>query len=120
MTATSEGPARTGVGRGVVVVLRSGLLLATGLLLLSFVVLALTGGDHLGFSSPSSLASVRSTGDVGVALLFGGILVLVLTPVLRVGLSVVLFASGRDWRFVVITMVVFGVLVATAASGLYL
>lgn len=110
----------TGVGRGVVYALRSGLLLATGLLLLSFLVLALTGGDHLGFSTPSSLASVRATGALGEALLFGGILVLVLTPVLRVGLSVVLFASGRDWRFTVITLFVFLVLVATAVSGLYL
>jgi uncharacterized membrane protein len=53
----------------------------------------------------------------GAAVVSAGLLVLVLTPVLRVAASLVLFARERDWRFVVITAVVLGLLVLSFAVG---
>lgn len=108
------------VGRGVTLVLRGGLVVSASLILLGLALLALTGGAHLGVAAPSSLASVRSNVDPAATVLFSGLLVLVLTPVLRVGLSVVLFARLRDYRFTLITLFVCAVLVTTAVSGLYL
>ena len=44
------------------------------------------------------------------AVIATGLLVLIATPVLRVATSVVAFALERDWRFVVITLAVLGIL----------
>lgn len=53
----------------------------------------------------------------GQAMVMLGILTLVATPVLRVALSVVLFAAHRDRRFVVITSVVLVLLLASFVLG---
>lgn len=42
-----------------------------------------------------------------------GLLVLLATPIVRVALSVVLFAAERDSKYVVITLVVLGILAAS-------
>ncbi|HNX49353.1 MAG TPA: DUF1634 domain-containing protein [Thermoanaerobaculaceae bacterium] len=46
----------------------------------------------------------------GLALVQLGIALLIATPIMRVVASIVSFAHGRDWRFVVITLVVLGLL----------
>jgi uncharacterized membrane protein len=53
----------------------------------------------------------------GQAIVMLGILTLVATPVLRVALSIALFASYRDRRFVVITSVVLALLLLSFVLG---
>jgi uncharacterized membrane protein len=52
------------------------------------------------------------------ALLTAGIVVLLATPVARVGASTVGYASRRDWLFVTLTLVVFIELLATIFAAL--
>jgi uncharacterized membrane protein len=52
------------------------------------------------------------------ALLAAGIVVLLATPVARVGVSTVGYASRRDWLFVTLTLVVFLELLATIVAAL--
>jgi uncharacterized membrane protein len=51
-------------------------------------------------------------------LLTVGIVVLLATPVARVGASTVGYASRRDWLFVTLTLIVFGELLATIIAAL--
>jgi uncharacterized membrane protein len=46
-----------------------------------------------------------------------GILILIGTPILRVGVSLVDFAFERDWKYVWITAIVLGVLLFSLVSG---
>lgn len=59
-------------------------------------------------------------GAVAVAswLLAAGTVMLLATPVVRVGVSTVGYASRRDWLFVALTLVVFLELVATIVAAL--
>ena len=52
------------------------------------------------------------------ALLTVGIVVLLATPVARVGASTIGYASRRDWLFVTLTLIVFGELLATVVAAL--
>jgi uncharacterized membrane protein len=52
------------------------------------------------------------------SLLTAGIVVLLATPVARVGASTVGYASRRDWLFVTLTLVVLAELVATIVAAL--
>ena len=55
---------------------------------------------------------------VARALLTAGIVVLLATPVARVGASTVGYASRRDWLFVTLTLVVFAELLVTIVAAL--
>ncbi len=46
-----------------------------------------------------------------------GLLILILTPILRVAISIVLFALERDHAFVVITTAVLSILIASFFLG---
>jgi len=52
------------------------------------------------------------------ALLTVGIIVLLATPVARVGASTVGYASRRDWLFVTLTLIVFGELLASIVGAI--
>ena len=97
-------------------VLRAGILLSAGLLVVGLIVVYLSGVDAVAVTIPSS---TPARGNWGPGLLFAGVLVLVLTPVVRVGASLILIALGRDRKFTVITLFVFLLLVITAATGVY-
>ncbi|HET7486913.1 MAG TPA: DUF1634 domain-containing protein [Acidimicrobiales bacterium] len=74
-------------------------------------------GTHASFPhTPSAVAGgIRhGRGEAVVAL---GLLVLIATPVLRVALSVALFAQQRDRTFVAITAVVLGLLLVSLVLG---
>jgi len=64
---------------------------------------------------PDVLASVRRGEPYGVITL--GLLVLLLTPVLRVAVSVVAFLLERDWLYTAITAAVLCLLLAGLALG---
>jgi uncharacterized membrane protein len=59
---------------------------------------------------------VRDLSGQSIATL--GILLLIATPVVRVAISVVLFAAKRDRRYVLITAVVLALLLTSLISGL--
>jgi uncharacterized membrane protein len=46
-----------------------------------------------------------------------GLLLLILTPVARVGFSVYAFARQRDWTYVTFTLIVLGLLVFSLSNG---
>ena len=64
------------------------------------------------------LALVHGPGGVASVLLHSGIVVLLATPVARVIVSIVQYASQRDWTFTVLTMIVLMELMASAAVAL--
>ena len=53
----------------------------------------------------------------GQAIVMVGLILLIATPVLRVGVSIFAFRYERDWTYVVITTVVFGLLVLSFVLG---
>ena len=61
------------------------------------------------------LHSVRNGRGQGVAML--GLLLLIATPVLRVAVSIAIFALERDWLFTMITTLVLGLLLLSFALG---
>lgn len=62
------------------------------------------------------LRGVRELRGQSIAML--GILLLIATPVVRVAISVALFAAQRDRRYVLITAVVLALLLTSLMSGL--
>lgn len=101
-------------------VLTSGLIILIGVIL--FLVLGppdagphrlhdITGnGGHSISVSPGGIAHGIATGSP-IAVIQLGVLVLILTPLMRVGMTVFLFFAQRDRIFVAITSIVFIVLV---------
>lgn len=64
------------------------------------------------------LALMNGEGGIAGVLLHAGIIVLLATPVARVIVSIVRYASERDWTFTVLTMIVLIELMASAAVAL--
>lgn len=69
---------------------------------------------------PSSIANVMHgiAERRGQAIAMLGVLLLIATPVVRVAISVLLFAIERDSRYVLITAVVLALLITSLLSGL--
>ncbi|HXX91952.1 MAG TPA: DUF1634 domain-containing protein [Acidimicrobiales bacterium] len=120
----------------VTVVLRIGLALSMAVLVVgTLVTLAAAstsaqagrtvGALRHGAAHPGGLAIPRSVGAVarglahgqGPAIVLLGVLLLVLTPISRVAVSAVVYAREHDTTFVVISVVVFALLVASFALG---
>jgi uncharacterized membrane protein len=104
-------------------VLRGGVLLSAGLLILGallYGVSALRGSAPASSATfPHSLSEVFSglaRGDP-LAVLALGLLVLLLTPVARVLISIFAFARERDWLYVGITTLVLLILLASFLLG---
>lgn len=68
------------------------------------------GGGHSVATSWTDIFSGIGHGQ-GLAIVRLGLLVLILTPMMRVGMTVILFAAERDHAFIVLTIIVFIVLV---------
>lgn len=111
--------------------LRGGVLLSLVLVLTGLVIMFVHHPSYLhsvealqrltspGAAFPQTLAGVAEgvrTGH-GQAVVIVGLLVLIATPVLRVAVSVVVFAIERDWVFVVVTALVLAVLLVSFALG---
>jgi uncharacterized membrane protein len=102
------------------VLLRTGVILAAAVVLCGAVLfLARHGHEVPNYTSfrgePENLKSpvqiVHGVMDVRArAIIQLGLLLLIATPVARVLFSAIAFAFERDWMYVVITMIVFGVL----------
>lgn len=105
------------------VVLRGGVLLSAGLLILGailYFVRVLWGGAPANpLSYPHTLGDVfygLGHGDP-LAILALGLIVLLLTPVARVIISIFAFASERDWLYVGITALVLLILLMSFLLG---
>ena len=112
--------------------LRIGVMLSVAVMLLGLVVTFIHHPDY--FHSRPALGELTSSREIfanttaavlrGVRELRGqsiamlGILLLIATPVVRVAISVVLFAAQRDRRYVLITAVVLALLLTSLMSGL--
>jgi uncharacterized membrane protein len=120
-------------------VLRGGVLLSAGVILLGIMQLGLTGQtgyarvlphhlpDILAFHPtmgpgyfPTSLAAVIAGALAGkpYAIIGLGMLLLIATPVVRVALSVLFFLIERDWLYVGITLFVLTVLLVSLIAGI--
>jgi len=111
--------------------LRGGVVLSTLIILAGIVMTILRHPDYS--SSRHGLSGLarrdvqfpHSLGDVaeglghgrGMAVVAAGLLVLILTPVMRVAASVVAFAVRRDWTYTVFTLIVLILLLVSFALG---
>jgi uncharacterized membrane protein len=100
MTADRANAAATPLERVIGVVLRAGVMASSACLAIGLL-LALTGG-----------------GGLAGILLHAGIIVLLATPLARVIVSIVQYASQRDWAFTALTAIVLLELMASAVAAL--
>lgn len=104
-------------------VLRGGVLLSAGLLILGallyFVRVLWDGAPANPLTFPHSLGDVFSGLGHGdpLAILALGLIVLLLTPVARVAISIFAFARERDWLYVGITTLVLLILLVSFLLG---
>jgi hypothetical protein len=89
-----------------------GRLLQAGVLLAGLLMLA-GGAWYLklhGFEKPHYGAFHRAAPEPGQKLLWAAVLVMIATPVLRVGFAVIAFAVERDWLYTSISVTVLALL----------
>ena len=123
-------PSTDGDGRDAIVrktellisnILRGGVLLSAAIIVIGVVMFYVRYAMHVADAHPfpHSLGAVISgiaQGDARSVIVLG-LLVLLMTPVLRVAVSIVAFAVERDWRYVVITAIVLFVLLLSFFLG---
>ena len=102
------------VRRFIQLVLRGGLAVAFTLMLVGLAVKAVEGHADAPATPLFSLGSANDAGDIIMGV---GILVLAVTPAIRVFSLIVLWAREKDWHFTGIAVVVLVVLIAAAAIG---
>lgn len=104
-------------------VLRGGVLLSAAVMLggvvFFYVQWFLRSGHDASSSFPHTLSSVEQGLAQGnpQAIIVLGLLMLLLTPVVRVAVSVVAFLLERDWRYVIITSLVLVILLLSFVLG---
>ena len=104
-------------------VLRGGVLLSAAVIVLGaliFYVRYLNGS--LAFDSgvfPHSFGAVAQEVAQGnpLAIIVAGLLLLLITPVVRVAVSIVAFLLERDWLYTVITVIVLAILIISFLLG---
>ncbi|MCA9530013.1 MAG: DUF1634 domain-containing protein [Myxococcales bacterium] len=113
--AVPEAEVEEPVRRFVQLVLRGGLWVSFALMAVGLVLALVREG--LGDAPAVKLLAMRGAPSAGERVMAAGILVLALTPALRVVSLLVLWARERDWRFVGVAAVVVVVLAIAAALG---
>ena len=111
--------------------LRTGVLLSLATIVLGTVLTFLHNPAYLSNSQdlhaliapatgqPNAIAAIASgiAADDGPAIVMAGLLLLIATPVMRVGVSIFAFLLQEDWLFTLITTVVFALLVLSFFLG---
>lgn len=100
MSADRANAPATPLERVIGVVLRAGVMASSACLAVGLLLALMTGGGLAG------------------TLLHAGIIVLLATPVARVIVSIVQYASQRDWAFTALTAIVLLELMASAVAAL--
>jgi uncharacterized membrane protein len=98
-------------------VLRWGVVCSVVLLLVGLILSATTGFSDLNGRGYPDLFRPTSVGQFGGGVLVWGLVVLVLTPVTRVGMASALFARRGDRTYVGLTLLVLAVLLLTVVAG---
>ena len=102
-------------------VLRSGVIVRAAVILLGvlwfYLQMALTGHAALGYPHTFGGIIRRLFHGEPLALVALGLLILLLTPILRVAISIVVFALEHDWRYTVITVLVLIILLVSLLLG---
>ena len=112
--AAAAAQAEEPVRRFIQIVLRGGLAIAFVLMVTGILVKAAEGHSD----APSTpLFSLGSADDVGDIIMAVGILVLAITPAVRVFSLIVLWAREKDWHYTGVAVAVLVVLAAAAAIG---
>jgi len=109
-------------------VLRYGVLLALSVALIGGIILLFTqSGETVNFATFTekndniyivfnNIISGVARGD-GEAIIFLGVLLLFLTPALRLVLSLLSFFLEKDWLYIVITLIVIGIIGLSVSFG---
>ncbi|WP_059042367.1 DUF1634 domain-containing protein [Paenibacillus rubinfantis] len=100
--------------------LRIGVILAAIVIITGLVLFLATGDSgYPGDTYPTSFGTILSglLAFKAAAVIQTGLLLLILTPVLRVFVSLFLFWAERDYRYVIITAIVFVILVLSFVLG---
>lgn len=100
--------------------LRFGVLLSAGVILVGLIKF-LTFGDsgYPGETYPTHIKDIimGAWQLKSFAIILAGLVLLILTPISRVGISILVFAKEKDWLYVGITTLVFFVLVCSFVFG---
>lgn len=100
--------------------LRIGVLLSAAVIFIGLAMFLITGNSgYPGNYFPSNPVEIIK-GLVSVkpyAVILTGLIILVLTPVFRVGVSIIVFAKEKDYLYVKITAVVFTILIISFILG---
>lgn len=102
-------------------VLRGGVVASAGIIAIGvlrfYLQMAFTGQVTLNY--PHTLPTVieQLTRGEPLAIVMLGLLVLLLTPILRVAISIVVFALERDWLYTIITLLVLLILLVSLLLG---
>lgn len=100
--------------------LQVGVLLSAAVMLVGFLMFILTGSSgYKNNAFPSSLFMVLQ-GLVAIkpdAIILTGLFILILTPVFRVGVSILIFLKEKDFLYVAITAFVFLILIVSFLLG---
>ena len=102
-------------------VLRGGVVISAAIILLGviwfYLQMAMTG--HATLTYPHTVVEVAQEFAQGdpLALVAFGLLILLLTPILRVAISIIIFALERDWLYTVITLIVLLILLVSLLLG---
>ena len=94
-------------------ILHLGLALACALMIVGMAVRLQSDGAEC----PFSVRELFQCGDLGWQLTGAGVLVLAVTPLVRVAALVVIWARERDWRFVLVALTVAAMLGASVLLG---
>ena len=73
-------------------------------------------GEPTAFRSVWGILGAAFSGD-GKAIIQTGMLLLILTPILRVAVSVFAFLYEKDYMYVVLTLIVLGILIFSLSGG---
>lgn len=100
--------------------LRIGIAFSGAIIILGLLLFFVTG--HTGYTGRGYPVHVKDIllGFVSLkpyGVILTGLLFLMLTPVLRVGVSIIAFLAEKDYLYTLITMIVFSVLMASFALG---
>lgn len=96
--------------------LRAGVLVSASVILCGIVLLLVTGSSgYSGSFYPTTLPGIVEGVLTGksIAIISAGLLLLILTPVLRVGISIISFATEKDWLYTGISGLVFLILLTS-------
>lgn len=100
--------------------LQVGVILSAAIMLTGFIMYLVTGNSgYAGNTFPTSL-QVIFAGLLALkpyAIILTGLLILILTPVFRVGISILVFMKEKDYLYVKITAVVFAILIVSFVLG---